>query len=84
MNNKTRKKKRLLPRVSDIPFFEKGQIIPRDVKDKYHLNGNAYRQAFARGIGGFRTEETWNKKIHTCCKSKSYWRHRSNCPKIKF
>lgn len=70
------------PPVSEIPFYDKGVKIPRKIKEQYGLINNAYRQAFARGLGGYRTESTWNKKMHTCCKSKVFWRHHGNCPRL--
>lgn len=91
MGDEGRKKKRRVfdTKVSDIPFFEKGEVISREIKDKYHLNGNFYRMCFARGTGGSRKEETFDKNIgngaggHKCCGSKVPWRHKANCPRLK-
>lgn len=51
---------------------------------------NAYRRAFKDGLGGSRKENTWNKQkdkyhgTHSCCGSKVYWRHKVECPALKF
>ena len=71
-------------KVKDIPFFPKGTQIPKEIKDKFNLNGQTYRMAFARGLGGSKKEATWDRKkhIHTCCGAMVPWRHHGNCPKL--
>lgn len=52
----------------------------------YHEGGrvNKYKLAEFRGQFGSRMEASWNTKIqmHTCCKSKVSWCHKSYCPNI--
>lgn len=74
--------KKMLHPVSEIPFFEKGEVISKEIKQKYQLERNAYRMEFARGHGGSRKEETWDKEMnrHTCCNSAVAWRHKVTCP----
>ena len=69
--------------VSEIPFFE-GEISS-DEKARYGMilpggKINYYRLMFAKGQGGSKREDTWNKKEHTCCHSKVCWRHKVGCP----
>jgi hypothetical protein len=35
-----------------------------------------------QGLLGSKTEETWSGGVHTCCKSRSPWRHKQACPKV--
>lgn len=82
-------KKRVIPKVSvqEIPYFE-GNISHFD-KEKYGMllwdgTVNYYRVMFAKGQGGSRKEETWNREEykHTCCQSKVPWRHKTQCPRL--
>lgn len=70
-------------KVCDIPFFPKGTKISKEIKRKYNLE-EAYRMAFARGLGGSQKEATWSKKehVHTCCGAKVPWRHKGACPNL--
>lgn len=80
----TRPKFKMIHKVSEIPFFAKGERIPQEMKDKFQLNGSAYRMAFARGLGGSIKEKTWNKELHmhSCCGAKVNWRHHGDCPRL--
>lgn len=79
-------------KVSEIPFFE-GKIS-REEKRKYGMimsNGqdNYYRICKAKGQGGNRKEETFDKNLgarggHKCCGSKVEWRHKTSCPRLAF
>lgn len=75
---------------ADIPPFDSIREIGMADRRKYGLimsNGglNDYRIAIATGFGGSCKEETWDKTahLHTCC-SKVPWRHKVNCPRLKF
>jgi hypothetical protein len=82
---------RVMPKIKviDMEFIE-GNVT----KDIAERNGailsrggiNAYRHAFLKGQGGSAREETWNRKegIHTCCRSRTKWRHLTSCPKLIF
>lgn len=47
---------------------------------------NYYRIQKMKGFGGSRREETWSKPdhMHVCCESRVPWRHKINCPRLKF
>lgn len=77
-------------KVKDLPFFDTLKKVSHEDRVKLgliHSRGkiNEYRRAFILGHGGSAKEGTWSKDkhLHTCCKSRVSWRHKSTCNKLK-
>jgi len=86
-------KKLVIPpmKVRDIPPFDSVKELGVTERKEYglYLSGgglNDYRIAMATGIGGSRSDATFDKlgHRHTCCGSKAPWRHKVACPLLQF
>lgn len=42
-----------------------------------------YRYAQDEPLRGYRGEESWNGKIHTCCGARVWYRHKLACPRLE-
>lgn len=77
--------------VAELPFIDSLRELTHEERITHGLilpsgHKNDYRLERMKGRGASSSDATWDRQTHhhTCCQSRSAWRHKVDCPMLKF